>query len=44
LADKAQRLAAFGGIVSAEQMTRIMDRLWTLDRQSDVRNLLAGNW
>jgi 2-methylcitrate dehydratase PrpD len=41
LEDKAQRLAAFRGGASPDEMRRIIDRAWTLDRESDVRDLLA---
>jgi 2-methylcitrate dehydratase PrpD len=40
LQDKAQRLAAFKGGASPEEMRRIIDRVWTLERQPDVRDLL----
>jgi 2-methylcitrate dehydratase PrpD len=42
LEDKARRLADFRGGASPEEMDRIMDRAWTLDREPDVRNLLPG--
>jgi 2-methylcitrate dehydratase PrpD len=42
LEDKARRLADFRGGASPEEMDRIMDRVWTLDREPDVRNLLPG--
>lgn len=42
LEDKAQRLAAFRGGASPDEMRRIIDRAWTLDQESDVRDLLAS--
>jgi 2-methylcitrate dehydratase PrpD len=42
LEDKARRLAEFRGGASPEEMRRVMDRVWTLDREPDVRNLLPG--
>jgi 2-methylcitrate dehydratase PrpD len=41
LEDKAQRLAAFRGGASPDEMRRIIDRAWTLDQESEVRDLLA---
>ena len=38
--DKARRLAAYGGEVSAEEVRQIIDRTWNLDRESNVRDLL----
>ncbi len=41
LEDKARRLAAFQGGASPEELRRIIDRVWVLDRESNVRDLLA---
>src|SRR6266511_2438863 len=40
--DKARRLAAFRDGASAEEMRRIVERVWALDREPDVRDLLAA--
>jgi 2-methylcitrate dehydratase PrpD len=40
LEDKAQRLAAFQGGASPEEMRRIIDRAWALDQWSQVGDLL----
>jgi 2-methylcitrate dehydratase PrpD len=40
LEDKAQRLAAFQGGALAGEMRRVIDRVWKLDQESDVRDLL----
>jgi 2-methylcitrate dehydratase PrpD len=37
---KARSLAAFQGGASDEEMDRIIGRVWSLDREPDVRNLL----
>lgn len=42
LETKARSLAAFQGGASVEAFGRIMDRIWNLDRESDVRNLLEA--
>ena len=42
LETKARSLAAFQGGASDEAIGRIMDRIWNLDRESDVRNLLEA--
>ena len=42
LEDKARRLAEFRGGASPEEIRRIIDRVWTLDREPDVRDLLPG--
>jgi hypothetical protein len=39
---KTQSLAAFQNGTSDEEMARIVDRVWSLDREPDVRNLLPG--
>ncbi len=41
LEDKAQRLAAFQGGASPEEMRRIIERVWALDQAPDVCDLLA---
>ncbi|CAA9444087.1 MAG: Immune-responsive protein 1 [uncultured Rubrobacteraceae bacterium] len=38
--DKARRLAAYGGGSSDEEVRRLIDRAWNLDREPDVRELL----
>jgi 2-methylcitrate dehydratase PrpD len=40
LEEKARSLGAFQGGVSDEEMDRIISRVWSLDREPDVRNLL----
>jgi 2-methylcitrate dehydratase PrpD len=40
--EKARRLAAFQGAASEEEMDRIIGRVWNLDREPDVRDLLPG--
>jgi 2-methylcitrate dehydratase PrpD len=40
LADKAQRLAAHGGGVTPDEMSRIVARVWRLRDEPDVRNWL----
>ncbi len=42
LEDKARRLAAFRDGASPEEMRRIVERVWALDREPDVRDLLAA--
>ncbi len=42
LEEKALRLAAFGGGVSGEEMDRIVTRIWNLEEEADVRDLLPG--
>ena len=42
LEDKARRLTAFGGGASGEEMDRIVARIWDLEQESDVRDLLPG--
>ena len=42
LEDKAQRLAGFQGGASPDEVRRIIDRAWALDREPDVRDLLPG--
>lgn len=42
LEDKARRLAGFQDGASPEEIHRIIDRVWTLDREPDVRGLLPG--
>ncbi|HZC99117.1 MAG TPA: MmgE/PrpD family protein [Actinomycetes bacterium] len=42
LEDKAQRLAAFQSGASPEEMRRVIERVWALDREPDVRDLLAA--
>jgi 2-methylcitrate dehydratase PrpD len=41
LEDKAARLAAHGGGVGPEEVRRIVERAWNLEREPDVRDLLA---
>jgi 2-methylcitrate dehydratase PrpD len=41
LEGKAHRLAAFRGGASPEEVRHIIDRAWTLDQESDVRDLLT---
>ena len=43
LEDKARRLAAFGGGASGEEMDRIVTRIWDLEEEADVRDLLPGD-
>jgi 2-methylcitrate dehydratase PrpD len=40
LEEKARSLAAFQDGASNEEMDSLMDRIWNLDREPDVRNLL----
>jgi len=40
LEEKALRLSAFQDGASDEEVSRMMDRIWNLDREPDVRNLL----
>jgi 2-methylcitrate dehydratase PrpD len=40
LVDKAVRLAAFQGGATPQEVQRIVDRVWVLDQQTDVRDLL----
>ena len=40
--DKAQLLGAFQDGASAEEVRRIVDRVWALDREPNVRDLLPG--
>jgi 2-methylcitrate dehydratase PrpD len=40
LEEKARNLAAYGGGASAEEMDRIVARIWSLDEETDVRDLL----
>ena len=40
--EKARRLAAFQEGASPEEIRKITDRVWALDRESDVRDLLPG--
>ena len=40
LEEKARSLAAFQGGASDAEMDRIIGRIWSLDLESDVRNLL----
>jgi 2-methylcitrate dehydratase PrpD len=42
LEDKARRLGAFQGGASSEEIRQIIDRVWALDREPDVRDLLPG--
>lgn len=42
LETKARSLVAFQGGASDEAFGRIMDRIWNLDREPDVRNLLEA--
>ena len=42
LEDKARRLAGFRGGASPDEVRRIIDRAWALDREPDVRDLLPG--
>jgi 2-methylcitrate dehydratase PrpD len=39
LREKAHHLAAFGGDVSAGELDILLDRLWALDMQGDIRDL-----
>jgi 2-methylcitrate dehydratase PrpD len=40
LEEKARSLAAFQGGASDREMNRLIERIWSLDREPDVRNLL----
>lgn len=40
--DKARRLAAFQDGASTEEIRRIIERAWNLDREPDVRNFLEA--
>jgi 2-methylcitrate dehydratase PrpD len=40
LEEKARSLAAYGGGASDAEMDRIIHRVWNLDREPDMRNLL----
>ena len=40
LEEKARNLAAYGGGASEEEMDRIVARIWSLDEEADVRDLL----
>jgi 2-methylcitrate dehydratase PrpD len=42
LEDKAHRLATFRDGASPEEIGRIIERSWNLDREPDVRNLLRA--
>jgi len=42
LADKAARLAAYGGDVTPEEMARITERVWRLHDEPDVRGWLPA--
>ena len=42
LEGKARRLAEFRDGASPEEIRRIIDRVWSLDREPDVRGLLPG--
>ena len=42
LEDKTRRLAGFQGGASPDEVRRIIDRAWALDREPDVRDLLPG--
>ena len=40
LEEKARNLAAYGGGASGEEMDRVVARIWNLDEEADVRDLL----
>jgi 2-methylcitrate dehydratase PrpD len=40
LEEKARNLAAYGGGATGEEMERILSRIWSLDAEVDVRDLL----
>jgi len=40
--DKARGLAAFAGGASPDEMTALLGRLWTIDQQADLRDLLLA--
>jgi len=40
LEEKARNLAAHGGGASGEEMDQIVPRIWSLDEETDVRDLL----
>jgi 2-methylcitrate dehydratase PrpD len=42
LEEKARNLAAYGGGASGEEMDQIVARIWSLDEEADVRDLLPG--
>ncbi len=42
LEEKARNLAAYGGGASGEEMDRIVARIWSLDEETDTRDLLPG--
>jgi 2-methylcitrate dehydratase PrpD len=42
LEEKARNLAAYGGGASSQEMDRIVARIWDLDEETDVRDLLPG--
>lgn len=42
LEEKARSLAAYGGGASGEEMDRIVARIWGLEEEPDVRDLLPG--
>lgn len=42
LEEKARNLAAYGGGASGEEMDRIVTRIWDLEEEPDVRDLLPG--
>ncbi len=42
LEEKARRLAAFGGGASDKEVDRILARVWGLEEEADVRDLLPG--
>jgi 2-methylcitrate dehydratase PrpD len=42
LEDKARNLASYGGGATGEEMDRIVARIWRLDEETDVRDLLPG--
>ena len=43
IADKARGLAAFAGGASPDEMAALLRRLWTIDQQADLRDLLPAS-
>jgi 2-methylcitrate dehydratase PrpD len=41
--EKARRLAAYGSGASGEEMNRLLTRIWRLEEEPDVRDLLPGS-
>jgi 2-methylcitrate dehydratase PrpD len=42
LEEKTRKPSAYGGGASGEEMDRVVARIWSLDKATDVRDLLLG--